>query len=118
MPPNGIRSPLLSMARSTTLAAALAATLTACASASGGGAAATTPDSPPSQESPMCRHDAASRWVGATLTDALQEEARKATGAATVRAIGPDDMVTMDFREDRLNIRVDAQRKILSFDCG
>ncbi len=116
MPTNGIRPSLLSMVCTVTLAA----TLTACASASGGGATATTPppDSSPSQESPMCRHDAASRWIGTTLTDAIQEEARKATGAATVRAIGPDDMVTMDFREDRLNIRVDAQRKILSFDCG
>lgn len=116
MPTHGIHRQLLSM----TLAAALASTLTACASASGGGAAGTTPapDSPPPQDAPMCRHDAASRWVGATLTDAIQEDARKATGAATVRAIGPDDMVTMDFREDRLNIRVDAQRKILSFDCG
>lgn len=35
-----------------------------------------------------------------------------------VRVIGPDTVVTMDFRADRVNIRTDAQGVITAVDCG
>ncbi|SFR59134.1 Peptidase inhibitor I78 family protein [Yoonia tamlensis] len=35
-----------------------------------------------------------------------------------VRVIRPDDMVTMDFREDRINFKIDAQEKIVAITCG
>jgi len=49
---------------------------------------------------------------------AVAEEARAASGARTVRLIGPDQAVTMDFRPDRLNIETDAGGVILKVRCG
>ena len=34
------------------------------------------------------------------------------------RVVGPDDMVTMDHRPDRLNIRTDAGGTVIALDCG
>ncbi len=34
------------------------------------------------------------------------------------RVVGPDDMVTMDHRPDRMNIRTDADGTIVALDCG
>ena len=44
--------------------------------------------------------------------------ARKAAGARAVRVIGPGDAVTMDFRDDRLNLEIDADGKIVRARCG
>ncbi len=49
---------------------------------------------------------------------AVAEEARAAAGAKTVRVIGPDQAVTMDFRPDRLNLETDADGKVLKARCG
>lgn len=38
--------------------------------------------------------------------------------ANPLRVIGPDDMVTMDFRPDRLNIETDAAGRITRVRCG
>ncbi len=35
-----------------------------------------------------------------------------------VRVIRPGDMVTMDFRPDRVNFKIDANEVILAIDCG
>ena len=40
------------------------------------------------------------------------------SGARTVRVIRPGDAVTMDYRQDRLNIELDADGKIVRFNCG
>ncbi|WP_299817775.1 I78 family peptidase inhibitor [uncultured Jannaschia sp.] len=34
------------------------------------------------------------------------------------RVVGPDDMVTMDHRPDRLNIRTDADGTVVLLACG
>lgn len=35
-----------------------------------------------------------------------------------VRLIGPDSMVTLDYRAERLNLRLNAAGTIVSADCG
>lgn len=35
-----------------------------------------------------------------------------------VRMIGPDDIVTLDYREDRLNFYTDAENRIIRITCG
>lgn len=56
--------------------------------------------------------------VGRTADAATQAEARRLSGAKTIRVLAPDSLATMDFRNDRLNIKTDAGGKIMSFDCS
>ncbi|WP_414714244.1 I78 family peptidase inhibitor [Sphingomonas sp.] len=56
--------------------------------------------------------------IGKFRTDAIAAEAKRRSGAGTVRWIGPGQMITMDYRQDRLDIRVDAIGVILSLSCG
>lgn len=65
-----------------------------------------------------CRAADFSRWIGKPATAALAAEARDAAGAATVRWLQPGQVVTMEYRADRLNIRLDAANKVLSIGCG
>ena len=48
----------------------------------------------------------------------IPEQARADAGAKTVRVLEPDQMVTMEFDGERLNIEVDATKKIVAVRCG
>ncbi len=65
-----------------------------------------------------CDASKVSAMVGKPHTPALAEEARKLSGAKTVRSIRPGDVVTMDYREDRLNLRIDGQGRVEGASCG
>ena len=42
----------------------------------------------------------------------------RATHAAVLRWAPPGYMLTMDYRADRVTVRLDEARKILSINCG
>lgn len=65
-----------------------------------------------------CNAPAAQRFVGQKLDGTVQEGAKTAAGARTVRVIEPGMAVTMDYRYDRLNIEVDDAGRILRIHCG
>jgi hypothetical protein len=56
--------------------------------------------------------------VGRPADAALGAEAQRVTGAGAVRWIRPGDMVTMDYREDRLNIELDERNRVKRPRCG
>lgn len=56
--------------------------------------------------------------VGKPISATLSDDARKRSGARTIRVIRPGTMVTMDFRPDRLNIEVDDKDMVTRFRCG
>jgi len=56
--------------------------------------------------------------IGKPRSEALAEDARKRAGAATVRYLTPDMIVTMEYRADRLNLHVGADGRIGSARCG
>ena len=56
--------------------------------------------------------------VGREPTQALGAEALRRSGARSLRWIRPGDAVTMDYRPDRLNVRLDARHRVAGFDCG
>jgi hypothetical protein len=56
--------------------------------------------------------------VGRQRSDAVGADAMRRSGARTLRWLEPDSMYTMDFREDRLNIDVDARGRITRLRCG
>jgi hypothetical protein len=91
-------------------------TLAACAPIS----AQEPPSSDPAPQAPAgnCNAEAARAFVGRTPDEATQRAAQTASGGAIVRVIPHDGMATMDFREDRLNLRLDEAGRIGSVDCG
>jgi 23S rRNA G2445 N2-methylase RlmL len=65
-----------------------------------------------------CKNEALSRFVGREATPALVTEMRQASGAKTVRLVRPGMMITMDFRNDRLTVWVDAGNRVTRANCG
>ena len=63
--------------------------------------------------------DSQAQWaVGKTPTEAKVEQARADSGAESVRTLKPDQMVTMDFNDKRLNLDLDAAGVVTAVRCG
>ncbi|RSC25397.1 hypothetical protein EGT09_02835 [Pseudomonas putida] len=95
----------------------MAAVLAGCStggSSDGGSAAPATP----SGGDGRCSAGGADFAVGKQGTPELLEQARKATGAQTARILKPHDVVTLEYRSDRLNLNVDEQGKVIRANCG
>jgi hypothetical protein len=61
----------------------------------------------------------AGQWaVGNVADEALVARVKADTGSDRVRVIKPGMMVTMDYREDRVNLDVDKDNKVLTVRCG
>lgn len=80
---------------------------------------------PPSAPAPAadggpasCNAEAAQSLVGQPATPANIEAARVAAGAASVRALKPDQPTTMDYRHDRVNVLEDGAGTIARISCG
>ena len=91
----------------------LLAPLAACgnvAPVTGGSPTVTAPDA--------CLPANLARFTGQPATAALVKQMLAATGKTMARKVEPGMMVTMDFREDRLTIHVDAANKVERASCG
>ena len=65
-----------------------------------------------------CNAEPAQSHVGTPASEANIEAAFKASGAKTMRSIKPGQAVTMDYREDRVNVWQDASGTIERISCG
>ena len=65
-----------------------------------------------------CKAEAAQVLVGRQATTELGAEAQRLTGGRGIRWIQPGQAVTMDFRPDRINIKLDAQNRVTGITCG
>lgn len=65
-----------------------------------------------------CDATAIQPLIGQEATTDLGAEAMRGSRARTVRWIRPGTAVTMDYRNDRLNIEVDAQNRVTALRCG
>ena len=83
-------------------------------------ACASQPATPPqATDAPMaCNAEAAQRGVGQPATAANIEAVRKASSASLVRALKPDQMVTLEYRGDRVNVLQGATGAIERISCG
>ncbi|TNJ32686.1 I78 family peptidase inhibitor [Arenimonas terrae] len=107
------------------LAALLLSACATPASEADAGAAAgpetpvTTPASPaPEAPAMTCSADKVQWTLGQVADEALVAKARIQSGAERMRVIKPGMAVTMDYREDRLNLDVDADNKVTRAHCG
>ena len=65
-----------------------------------------------------CRARPAEALVGEHYRRHVPTRAKKLSGARSVRVMWPGEMATMDFRPDRLNLRVNYRRVITAVSCG
>lgn len=56
--------------------------------------------------------------IGQPNSAALASQAQQDAGAKEVRVLGPEDMTTMEFVGERLNIEVDAKGVVTGVRCG
>lgn len=75
-------------------------------------------EEPPVMGGGSCNAGAVQNLVGRAATTELGTTARDRSGARAVRWIRPGDAVTMDYREDRLNIHLDANGRVARIACG
>jgi hypothetical protein len=75
-------------------------------------------ENPAEHGSGTCDASKGQSLIGRTRSGALGEEAKRLTGATALRWIPPGAMVTMDYREDRVNLELDARNKVTVVRCG
>lgn len=66
----------------------------------------------------ICDTSKAQWTVGKIADEALLAKAKADTGALLGRILRPGMAVTMDYRVERLNLRVDESGKVLDVNCG
>jgi hypothetical protein len=84
-------------------------------------ATACAPAEAPSAPDPLagpCNAAPLAPMIGRAWSESLRAEVLRISGARALRAIGPGDIVSMDFRSDRLNVHHDGDRRIERFQCG
>ena len=65
-----------------------------------------------------CRPDALDAFTGKTADEATIKKLVADSGARNARVVKPGMAVTMDFRQDRVTVQVDAQNRIERASCG
>jgi hypothetical protein len=65
-----------------------------------------------------CDAGRARMLVGRTRSPAVERKALRLSGAGIVRWIPNGSMVTMDYRPDRLDLRLSRKGRILKVECG
>ena len=87
--------------------------LTGCQTAS------TAPsDGNPPQSAGRCNADAVANLIGQTATPEKLERAREQSGATSARVLRPNDIVTLEYNSQRLNIYTDKDMNIERIGCG
>ncbi|MET3152746.1 I78 family peptidase inhibitor [Stenotrophomonas indicatrix] len=107
------------MRRSPLLLLAAILPLAACSHA--GGNASTDAGSLPAKVSDgpqECRPEALDAFTGKTADEATIKKLVADSGARNARVVKPGMAVTMDFRQDRVTVQVDAQNRIERASCG
>ena len=65
-----------------------------------------------------CRPDTLDAFTGKTADEATIKKLVADSGARNARVVKPGMAVTMDFRQDRVTVQVDAQNRIERASCG
>ncbi len=74
--------------------------------------------STPPPEGGACDAAATQGLVGRQASPWLGREAQRLAGAGTWRWLRPGQIVTMEYRADRLNLKLDARDRVEAITCG
>ncbi len=77
-----------------------------------------TDDAARAQAQQACGADRLEALTGARLDQNVRQQIVDQSQARQFRVLAPDTLQTMDYHEDRLNIRINEQGVIQSFVCG
>lgn len=99
------------------LATLLLATVLAGCSTGGTSGGSAAPAAPASNDG-RCEASGADFTVGKPATAELLEQARKASGSQMARILKPHDMITLEYRSERLNLNVDDKGMVTRVNCG
>ncbi len=66
----------------------------------------------------VCRNTMLEQFVGRAANAELGNEIIRASGSKTLQWVAAGMAVTMDYREDRVRIYLDAQNKVSRVNCG
>ncbi|MCX2684566.1 hypothetical protein GIB19_12375 [Pseudomonas sp. ITEM 17296] len=94
---------------------AVAAVLAGCST--GGNSAGSAPAVPAGNDG-RCEASGADFAIGKPGSPDLLEQARKASGSQMARMLKPHDVVTLEYRSERLNLNVDEQGVVTRVNCG
>lgn len=107
------------MSRPVLFAALLPLVFAACTSSPSTDNTAAAQPAAPASDAPKHCDAANAQWaIGKTADQALVDKAVSDSGSSIARVIKPGQAVTMDFREDRLNIEVDSGNAVTAVRCG
>ena len=95
---------------------AVAAVLAGCST--GGNADGGAAPAAPVGNDGRCEASSATFTVGKAATPELLEQARKASGAQIARVLKPTDMITLEYRSERLNLNADEKGVVTRVNCG
>lgn len=104
--------------KSVAMAGAMAFTLAGCVVSIGDDAPDRAEAVPPPPVPMVCNAAPAQYHVGHDATQSMGQAILKDSGAASLRWGAPNSAWTMDYREDRVNVRYDAKMKITEITCG
>ena len=65
-----------------------------------------------------CRNEPLEPFVGAQATGDAGSAMLRASGAQLIQWISPDEMVTQEFRQNRVRVQLDSTGRIQSARCG
>jgi hypothetical protein len=75
-------------------------------------------ETPQAHAKPECHAEPAQFAVGQAYTPELAEKVREASGSTVVRALRPGQVVTMEFRFDRVSLHLDDKDIVTRVSCG
>jgi len=82
-------------------------------------AACTVPQqSAPSSPAGVCSTDRTSPIPGHHISPELEQRAQLLSGAAEVRVLRPGQVITREYRADRLNLQLDSYDVVVRVHCG
>jgi len=66
----------------------------------------------------ICNADQASHISGQRISARLEQEALQSSGAGLLRVIRPDQVVTQEYRSERLNLQLNDHDVVVRAYCG
>lgn len=76
------------------------------------------PVPPANPEGAMCTADGLAKYRGQARSDELGRRIKAESGARTLRWLPKGTITTMEYREDRVNVRLDANGRVEAISCG
>lgn len=103
--------------RASLAALLVTAVLAGCSTGGKSGDSDSAPTAPVANDG-RCDSSGADFTLGKVASAELLEQARKASGSQAARILKPHDVMTLEYRSERLNLNVDDKGVVTRVNCG